>query len=294
MTALDEAFSQSRKRLFGLAYRMLGSAADAEDIVQETWLRAARAGGRVIDQPEAYLVAIATRLSVDHLRSARSQRELYVGAWLPEPIPDTEGLSPDAAAELADDLSFGLLMALEKLTPEERAAFLLHDVFDASFAVIAQALGRSEAACRQLASRARKALKGERTRKKASLEEHQALLLKFAEAVGIGDERALAALFTPDAVAYADGGSARAAAGAIRGADSIARHFIGLETKSWNFGPPSSAELAVINGRPGFLIHTGGALAQSITIETDGERITALYMVRDPEKLRAFAGRRPT
>lgn len=290
MTALDDAFQKSRRRLFGLAYRMLGSAMDAEDIVQETWLRASRADIDAIDAPEGFLVTIATRLCVDELTSARARREEYVGPWLPEPIPDTNVPAPSATVELADDLSFALLMALEKLTPEERAAFLLHDVFDVPFSDVARTLDRKEADCRQLAARARKAVQGARTRKKATTEEHQAILMKFAEAVSLGDPQKIAALFAPDAVAYSDGGgAARAALNPIRGADRIARLLVGLERKNMASRTRMTAELAVINGAPGFLLYIDGALDQTITIETDGASIGALYMVRNPAKLRTLA-----
>jgi len=159
MTRLDEEFERCRRRLFGLAYRMLSSAADAEDIVQETWLRAAGAGVDEIRSPEAFFISIATRLCLDQLKSARAKRETYIGPWLPEPIVDIEGMTPETAMEYADDLSFALLMTLEKLSPPERAAFILHEVFDFGFVDIAQSLGKSEAACRQLASRARKSVR---------------------------------------------------------------------------------------------------------------------------------------
>ncbi len=290
MTALDEAFEKCRRRLFGLAYRMLGSATDAEDIVQETWLRAARKDAATIETPEAYFVTIATRLCVDELTSARARRERYVGPWLPEPIPDTEGLSPADAVEFADDLSFALLMTLERLSPQERAAFLLHDVFETPFAEIARALDRSEADCRQLASRARKAVKKAAPDRRATREEHEALLLKFAQAVSIGDPGTIAALFAPEAVAYTDGGGAVSAAlNPIRGPEHIARLLVGIERKSAVPRHRMRATLADINGAPGFLLHIDGALDQTITIETSGGRISALYIVRNPAKLAALS-----
>jgi RNA polymerase sigma-70 factor (ECF subfamily) len=148
-----DPLSPHRGKLLGLAYRMLGSRADAEDVLQDAYLRFASA--RDVANAEAFLVTIVTRLCLDRLKSARARREIYVGPWLPEPVLDADTLSPHAATELADDLSFALMLALERLSPAERAAFLLHDVFDAPFAEIASALGKSEAACRQLAARAR-------------------------------------------------------------------------------------------------------------------------------------------
>ncbi len=169
-----------RGRLLGLAYRMLGSRSDAEDIVQDAYLRFA--GAEDVHNPEAFLVTVVTRLCLDRLKSAKTQREVYVGPWLPEPVCDAEGLSADAATELADDLSFALLLALDRLSPMERAAFLLHDVFDTPFSEIAAMLDRSEAACRQLATRARRAVRDERPAPAATPDNHARLLMAFSEA----------------------------------------------------------------------------------------------------------------
>lgn len=289
MTSLDAQFENSRKRIFGLAYRMLGSAADAEDIVQETWLRARGAAADEIRSPEAFFVTIATRLCLDQLKSAKRKREAYVGPWLPEPISDIDGLTPETATEFADDLSFALMMTLEKLNPPERAAFLLHDVFDAPFPDIARALGKSEAACRQLASRARKAVRQNKPLRMVPAEIHSALLMKFAEAVASGDAKHLEALLAADAVAWSDGGGVkRAALNPIKGADKVARFFTGLARKGARQGAALSFHLASINGAPGFLIFIDGALDQALSIETDGEKIAAVYVVRNPEKLGAM------
>src|SRR3954451_9882695 len=164
-----------RGRLLGLAYRMLGSRSDAEDVVQDAYLRFA--GAQDIHNAEAFLVTVVTRLCLDRLKSAKAQREVYVGPWLPEPVCDAEGLSPDAATELADDLSFALLLALDRLSPLERAAFLLHDVFDIPFSEIAAMLNRSEVACRQLAKRARHAVRHERPLPAARPDNHALLLM---------------------------------------------------------------------------------------------------------------------
>jgi RNA polymerase sigma-70 factor (ECF subfamily) len=160
----NDPLAPHRGRLLGLAYRMLGSRSDAEDIVQDAYLRFA--GAQDVHNAEAFLVTVVTRLCLDRLKSARAQREVYVGPWLPEPVFDAEGLSADAATELADDLSFALLLALDRLSPLERAAFLLHDVFDTPFSEIAAMLDRTEAACRQLATRARRAVRDERPRRR--------------------------------------------------------------------------------------------------------------------------------
>src|SRR5579864_2936139 len=156
----NDPIAPYRRRLLGLAYRMLGSRSDAEDVVQDAYLRFADAHD--IHNPEAFLVTVVTRLCLDRLKSARAQREIYVGPWLPEPVFDAEGLSPDAATELADDLSFALLLALDRLSPLERAAFLLHDVFDMPFSEVAGMIDRTEPACRQLAARARRAVRDAR------------------------------------------------------------------------------------------------------------------------------------
>src|SRR3569832_1406809 len=181
-----------RRRLLGLAYRMLGSRSDAEDVVQDAYLRYVDAHD--VRNTEAFLVTVATRLCLDRLKSARAQREIYVGPWLPEPVFDAEGLSADAATELADDLSFALMLALDRLSPLERAAFLLHDVFDTPFAEIAAMLDRTAASCRQLASRARRAARDDRPPPAAPPDSHARLLQAFGEAVASGDVARLAEL----------------------------------------------------------------------------------------------------
>src|SRR5579871_2149637 len=220
-----------RRRLLGLGYRMLGSRSDAEDVVQDAYLRFA--GAQDVHNPEAFLVTVVTRLCLDRLKSAKAQREVYVGPWLPEPVFDTEGLSTEAATELADDLSFALLLALDRLSPLERAAFLLHDVFDIPFSEIAATIGRTEPACRQLATRARRAVREERPAQAATPDHHARLLQAFIEAVGSGDLSRLTGLLREDAVALTDGGGRKAAAlNPIQGADKVARLFISLAGKA--------------------------------------------------------------
>lgn len=290
MSDLDAEFLKSRRRLFGLAYRMLGSAADAEDIVQETYLRAARDGVDDIETPEAYFVSIATRLCFDQMKSARARREIYVGQWLPEPIADTDGMTPESATAYADDLSLALLMTLDRLSAHERAAFLLHDVFDMPYRDIARIIDRSQDACRQLAARARKAVRSERPERKVSEDEHKTMLLRFARAVAEGGEEDLRALFAEDAVLYSDGGGVKPTAlNPIRGADRIARYFTGLEKKSMSFPVRRNVDIAAINGAPGFLIYFDGALDQTLSIETSGGKITAVFAIRNPDKLGAMA-----
>jgi RNA polymerase sigma-70 factor (ECF subfamily) len=272
-----------RGRLLGLAYRMLGSRSDAEDVVQDAYLRFA--GARDVHNAEAFLVTIVTRLCLDRLKSARAQREVYVGPWLPEPVFDAEGLSADAATELADDLSFALLLALDRLSPLERAAFLLHDVFDTPFPEIAAMLDRTEASCRQLASRARRAVRDDRPAPAATPDSHARLLQAFGEAVASGDVARLAELLRADAVALTDGGGRKTAArNPIVGADKIARFFIGLAAK--NAGHEIRVEPAMINGAFGALLYLDGELDHTMSMAISDEKIAAIYIVRNPDKLR--------
>jgi RNA polymerase sigma-70 factor, ECF subfamily len=272
-----------RRRLLGLAYRMLGSRSDAEDVVQDAWLRFADAED--VQNPEAFLVTVVTRLCLDRLKSAKAQREIYVGPWLPEPVFDTDGLSAEAATELADDLSFALLLALDRLSPQERAAFLLHDVFEVPFSEIAAMIDRSEPACRQLATRARRAVRDERPLQPAASDRHEHLLKAFIEAVASGDLSQLTGLLRDDAVAVTDGGGRKSAAlNPIYGADKIARFFIGVAGK--NADRDIRIEPAVINGSIGALLYLDGELDHTLSVSIDDEKIAAIYLVRNPDKLR--------
>ena len=250
---------------------------------QDAYLRFA--GAQDVHNAEAFLVTVVTRLCLDRLKSARAQREVYVGPWLPEPVFDAEGLSADAATELADDLSFALLLALDRLSPLERAAFLLHDVFDTPFSEIAAMLDRSEAACRQLATRARRAVRDERPAPAATPDNHARLLQAFGEAVTSGDVARLAELLREDAVAITDGGGRKTAArNPIQGADKIARFFIGLAAK--NAGHEIRVEPTMINGAIGALLYLDGELDHTMSMAISGEKIAAIYIVRNPDKLR--------
>lgn len=287
--AAADPFEAHRGRLLGLAYRMLGSRADAEDAVQDAWLKWSAADRGVIANAEAYLVTIVTRLCLDRLKSARATREIYVGPWLPEPVADTDALSPHAATEFADDLSFALLLALERLSPLERAAFLLHDVFDAPFSDVAQTLGRSEAAVRQLAARARKAVRDERPPRAAASDAHERLLGAFLAALTEQNADSLKAVLCEDVVVLTDGGGRKPAAlNPIRGADRAARFYLGLLRKYGARGVRMEAQPMRFNGALGLAIFLNGALDQVLTIESDGERIAAIYAVRNPDKLGAF------
>ena len=276
-----------RRRLLGLAYRMLGSRSDAEDVVQDAYVRFVDAED--VRNPEAFLVTVVTRLCLDRLKSAKVQREIYVGPWLPEPVFDTDGLSTEAATELADDLSFALLLALDRLSPQERAAFLLHDVFEVPFSEIATMIDRSEPACRQLATRARRAVRHERPAPTVAPDHHAHLLQAFIEAVASGDLSRLTGLLREDAVALTDGGGRKTAAlNPIHGADKVARFFIGVAGKK--SGRDIHIEPAMINGSVGALLYLDGELDHSLSISIDGEKIAAIYLVRNPDKLRHAPG----
>jgi RNA polymerase sigma-70 factor (ECF subfamily) len=278
-------FEEHRSYLVGVAYRMLGSVAEAEDVVQDSFLRWQRAGEETIEHPRAYLARIVTRLCLDKLKSAQARREQYVGTWLPEPLVE------DASAErVADDLSVALLMTLERLSPLERAAFLLHDVFDMDYGEIAGVLDRTEPAVRQLAARARDHVRenGEDVRPRfAPNQEAEARLMgAFAVAVSTGDVQGLASMLAKDAVLYSDGGGKRRAAlNPIFGADKIARFLEGAARKEVRPTASSAYRPARINGLPGLVIH-GDAGIETIAIETDGEKVVAIYIVRNPDKLK--------
>ena len=277
-----EVFEGMRGRLFGLAYRMLGSRAEAEDIVQEAYVRWHAAEHGRIESAEAWLVTAATRLALDRLRRLKTERDAYVGPWLPEPIVSVP--APDRDLDLADDLSIAFLTLLERLAPEERAAFLLHDVFDVGYERIAAVLERTEAACRQVVHRARERVRGERKRFDVSESAKAALLHKFLAAMEARDEQALLQLFAPDATWTADGGGrVGAAPRPIVGAALIAKLVIGLREKFW--APDRTVEVTAINGETGLSIRDGGRLTATMSIVTDGERILDVYAVVNPDKL---------
>jgi RNA polymerase sigma-70 factor (ECF subfamily) len=261
---------------------MLGSRADAEDIVQEAYVRWHALDPASIANAEAWLVTTATRLAIDRLRRLKIEREAYVGPWLPEPI--VSDAPPDRHLDLAEDLSMAFLTLLERLAPEERAAFLLHDVFDVGYPEIAAVIDRSEAACRQVVHRARERVRGDRKRFDATDSDKIQMLERFTAALEARDERALLALFTPGATWTADGGGKTAAAPQpIVGAERIAKLVIGLREKFW--AENRVVEVTTINGEPGLSFRDGGRLIATMSIATDGERILAVYAVVNPDKL---------
>jgi RNA polymerase sigma-70 factor (ECF subfamily) len=285
---LTEAFEAQRPRLKRLAYRMLGSVAEAEDVVQDAWLRWTRAGEGVAD-PAAWLVRATTRLCIDRLRAAKVEREAYRGPWLPEPL--IEPLTEDPV-ERAEDVSVAFLLALERLSPLERAVFLLHDVFDQDYAAVAKTLERNEAAVRQLASRAREHVREARPRFAVSQEDASRLAAAFMTAVSKDDTRALSAVLAEDAILVADGGGKRSAALRILvGSEDIIRLFQGL---TWRHGPKAHPVTQVrINGYPGFVLSLeDGPETIAFQPGEDG-RIAAVYMMRNPEKLAHLDGGSP-
>jgi RNA polymerase sigma-70 factor (ECF subfamily) len=290
----SDSFDPLRPKLIRVAYRMLGSVADAEDVVQEAFLRWFDADRKAVRAPEAFLRRVVTRLCLDHLKSARHRRETYVGPWLPEPIlpDDVRALSteaPDRKAELASDLSLALLHVLERLSPEERAAFILHDAFDCDYPEIASTLGKTEVACRKLVSRARERVRTDRPRFEVSDDQHRDLLMRFTQAIASRDRAQLAALLAPDAIAYTDGGGRVAAALLpIYGADKITRFVLGLARK-FHSRLELTAVPMTINGRPGIAMTSSKGIYMVIALETDGARITAIYGIRNPDKLARVA-----
>lgn len=265
-----------RPMLVRLAYRMLGSIAEAEDVVQDAFLRWREVDRATITQPRAFLARIVSRLCLDRMKSASARRETYVGTWLPEPV-----VAPPSE-QLADDLSVALLLTLERLSPLERAAFLLRDVFDMDYSAIADTLERSEAACRQLAARAREHVREERPRFEATAETREKLTDAFQRAMVTGDIATIAQLLAQDAVFYSDGGGKKLAAlNPIYGRDKILRFIIGVSAKR---PPLSGVERVLLNGLPGFVLRSSEGV-ETIALEFSGEEVVAIYAVRNPDKL---------
>lgn len=284
------SFEPHRRTLLGLAYRMLGSMAEAEDAVQDAYLRWHAADRAAVEQPRAFLGRTVTRLCLDTLKSARVQREEYIGPWLPEPLLDDAALAADSASDYADDLSVALLLTLERLSPLERAAFLMHDVFELDYPEVARALRRSEEACRQLASRARSQIRKERPRFRPSAEECLRLTTAFATAVGSGNVEALTRLLTEDAVFYSDGGGkVPAAQKPIFGPLRIARFLTGLLRKPMimkrMMPGKTSMRMAQVNGMPGLLLSMDGRIVQTYALDLRDGLIAGVYVTRNPDKL---------
>jgi RNA polymerase sigma-70 factor (ECF subfamily) len=280
----DEVFEAHRAYLRGAAYRMLGLVADAEDMVQETYLRWHKARG--VTHPKAYLTKVLVRLCLDQLKSARARRETYVGPWLPEPVLSDP--SPDEEIQLSDDVSFALLLTLERLSPLERAAFLLHDVFGLSFQEVSGTLSRSETTCRQLASRARSHVRRGGRRFRPSRKTSEGLRSAFLEAARSGDASKLARLLKSDVVFVSDGGGVvPSALRPVQGRDKVVRLILGL---GYKIPPDAAVELHFVNGLPGFLLRAGKEWIQTVALEVGTRsRVSRIYVVSNPNKLRHLA-----
>lgn len=276
-------FQQYRPRLFGLAYRMLGTPADAEDVLHDAWLRWDAQDLAALDDPEAWLVTVTTRLALDRLRRAKTEREHYTGPWLPEPM-DAATDAPDAAMERNETLTLSFLLLLERLSPEERAAFLLHEVFDYGHTEAAAILGIAEDACRQRVHRAKTRLREGRPRFRMDKHAQRRLLERFAAALQKPSMETLQALFAEDAVHVADsGGVARATLHPLHGAERLARLYMQIARLSRGAG--LRYELRTLNGAPALLTWRGEQLFVATWIDCEGDHITAIHAIRHPDKL---------
>jgi RNA polymerase sigma-70 factor (ECF subfamily) len=291
-----ETFETHRPRLFALAYKLLGSRGDAEDVVQDTWLRWSQADRDSICNPEAWLVTAATRLGIDRLRLVRHQRELYPGPWLPEPLQIEVGTEIDTApgpehgAELADQVSLAFLALLERLGPDERAAFLLREAFDYDYVRIAELLGHTEANCRQMVRRAHARMQAGRPRFSVAPDQHRHLLERFMRAAQAGDRAAIMQLLDANARLVSDGGGkVTAVVRPLIGAERIARLYWAL-ARRLGASPESRTQdrIGRVNGEPALLRWHQGRLRSITTITIDGDRITQVLTVLNPDKLRGL------
>ena len=291
MTAPNVTGEELRPLLFSLAYRMVGGVAEAEDLVQEAFLRFHRAPAEVA-APKAFLTTVVTRLAIDHLRSARVRRETYVGPWLPEPLVADAAPGPAGSVEDDETVSLAFLVLLERLSPVERAVYVLHELFGYDHGEIAEVVEKSSANCRQILARARRHVEAGRPRFEPSRREREALLARFLAAARAGDVQALVDLLAADAVSYADGGGkARATRLPIYGADKVARLWARLGSDS----APAALHLADVNGQPGVVgADADGRAVAVLTLEVADGRVQAVWVVVNPDKLArvptSFAG----
>jgi RNA polymerase sigma-70 factor (ECF subfamily) len=289
MKNVDEAvrlatFEQYRGLLFSIAYRMLGSVADAEDMLQETFIRWQQSAPEDVRSPRAFLVTVISRLCINHLQSARVNREEYVGQWLPEPIVTGPESGPSGLMRVDESLSMAFLLLLERLTAVERAVFLLREVFEYEYSEIAAILDQTEVNCRQILRRAHQHVSALRPRFEVSAAKQHKLLEQFLHATSSGDMEGLLALLSSDVVLYADGGGhGPAVPNAVRGADKVARGIIGGLKKLVPEG--LIPRIIQVNGEPGVVSYRGGKPFSVITVERSGDRISAIYLVTNPEKL---------
>jgi RNA polymerase sigma-70 factor (ECF subfamily) len=279
-------FATLRPRLFSIAYRMLGIRADAEDVVQDAWLRWNAADQAQLQSAEAWLVTVKTRLAIDRLRSRKTEREAYVGWWLPEPLVELDERTPETAAELASDVSVAFMWLLERLSPEERAAFLLRQVFDHDYSDIAAMLGKTEAACRQMVHRAQGRVQQERPRFDVPKDMHRDLLATFIQAASSGDRAAMKALMSDEVQLVADGGGkVNSFLHILHGAGRVAGVFWSLEHQH-----PGQVvyRSAMVNGEPGLLRYVDGKIESAQSFIIDDGRIVAVFVMRNPDKLTAL------
>lgn len=285
----SDAFATLRPRLFAIAYRMLGTRADAEDVMQDAWLRWHQADRAALRSTEAWLVTVTTRLAIDRLRAARAERIAYPGPWLPEPLVDVDERTPESIAERAGELSLALMFVLERLSPEERAAFLLRQVFEHDYDEIATLLDKTESACRQIVHRASERVQQARPRYDVPEAAHRRLVDGFVRAARGGERGAIKALLADDVRLVGDsGGKVLSVKRELHGADRIANLFWALWRR---LGDDVVYRPAEINGEAGLLRYVGGRLESAQAFVTDGERIVAIYAVRNPDKLAEIARR---
>ena len=277
-----DTFSEHRRYLFGLAYRMTGSAADAEDLVQEAWLRWTRASEEEVRTPRAYLTTVLTRLAINHMQSASVRREEYVGEWLPEPVLTTDTRDP---AELAESLQMAFLILLESLSPAERAVFLLAEVFEYPHAEIADIVGKSEESCRQMLRRAKQAVAQRRSRFHPSEEQAEKVTGRFIQVVEHGDLEGLMSMLHEDIVLYSDGGGrTRAAINPIYGRDRVARFLLGIARKREGLKRYG----VQINDQPGVLGFSDGLAQTAMVLDIERDRVQTVYIVVNPDKLQTL------
>jgi RNA polymerase sigma-70 factor (ECF subfamily) len=275
-------FNEHRPLLFSMAYRMLGTRADAEDVLQEGYLRWQNAPVEEVRSPKSYLTAVVSRLALDSLKEARRKRETYMGTWLPEPVFDPR---PSDPVEMAESLSIAFLHVLETLSPAERVAFLLREIFGEEYATVASILETTEANVRQLVSRARQHLADRRPRFGVDRPHHEAVLRRFIQSCATGDTSALAEMLKEDVVAYSDGGGkAKAAINPIYGLDKVTRFLLGVSSK---LVTGAQGEITEVNGEPALVLRLPGSLLGVLTLDLDGDaRIRGIYYVANPDKLR--------
>ncbi len=283
-----QVFAEHRELLLGVAYRLLGQWSDAEDVVQDAWLRWAGVDGAQIVEPRAFLVRATTRLAIDRLRRVKARRESYVGPWLPEPILTQPDIAEDV--ERAESVSMGLLIVLETLSPLERAVFVLREAFAVPYPEIASILGRSETAIRQLASRAREHVQARRPRFESDPSMRSQVTERFLAACSSGDLVALMGTLAPGVTLLGDGGRvARAPLRPILGPDRVARFLLGILTQPL---PDSAVRVMELNGSPGIVTTSGGSLIAALVLDVGNGAVQTLYLVSSPDKLNALAASR--